>query len=88
MKGTMDDTEEPVEEDETADDEDLEAKPAPVPAAAAEDARAAAAVDDLYRAMQQVKPATAAASAFYQDAAAWRDNGVLTLLACRHDERA
>ena len=31
-------------------------------------ARAAAAVDDLYRAMQAVKPATAAASAFYQDA--------------------
>jgi ABC-type transport system involved in cytochrome bd biosynthesis fused ATPase/permease subunit len=31
-------------------------------------ARAAAAVDDLYRAMQQVKPATAAASVFYQDA--------------------
>jgi hypothetical protein len=31
-------------------------------------ARAAAGVDDLYRAMQAVKPATAAASAFYQDA--------------------
>ncbi len=31
-------------------------------------ARAAAAVDNLYRALQQVKPATAAASVFYQDA--------------------
>jgi hypothetical protein len=40
-------------------------------------ARAAAAVDDLYRAMEQVKPATAAASAFYQDAVG-RLNDVLT----------
>ena len=40
-------------------------------------ARAAAAVDDLYRAMQQVKPATAAASAFYQDAVG-RLNDVLS----------
>jgi hypothetical protein len=39
--------------------------------------RAAAAVDDLYPAMEQVKPATAAASAFYQDAVA-RLNDVLS----------
>lgn len=31
-------------------------------------ARAAAAINNLYRAMQQVKPTTAAASAFYEDA--------------------
>jgi hypothetical protein len=40
-------------------------------------ARAAAAVDGLYRALQQVKPATAAASAFYQDAVG-RLNDVLS----------
>ena len=40
-------------------------------------ARAAAAVDNLYRALQQVKPTTAAASAFYQDAVG-RLNDVLS----------